>query len=244
MKTKILLLAMIFSLKGFSQDTIQISNTHSQIFSLSPISKKVDKVNGLVVGVGHVENRNIAKQTINGINVEANPAPIAGALIAFIAIMHLPDIIENKRQESIKAKQNGKVFVVENWNYTPNLKVNGLNVSTGCFFTTTDMNGINISVGNKFKNFNGLSISALGTIADNFNGFSVGLTNTNNNLKGVSAGFYNRTYNLNGIQIGIFNSTKNNKGLQIGVSNRAHSRGIQLGIWNKNSKRSLPLINW
>lgn len=82
------------SISMFSQNNVSSDSKHSQMFSLSPISKKVDKVNGLVFGVGHVENKNIDSQTINGLNIEANPAPIAGALISFIAIMHLPDVIK------------------------------------------------------------------------------------------------------------------------------------------------------
>ena len=99
-KIIILILLSNFSISMFSQNNVSSNSKHSQIFSLSPISKKVDKVNGLVFGVGHVENKNIESQTINGLNIEANPAPIAGALISFIAIMHLPDVIKNKPWKS------------------------------------------------------------------------------------------------------------------------------------------------
>lgn len=243
MKTHfIALLLAIVSTNCLGQDTLTDKSTHKQIFGLSPLSKKIDNVNGLVLGLGHVENRNIENQTINGLNIEANPAPIAGACLAFIAIPYLPDIIENhaKKRDSL-FKHN---FIIKNWNYDTNLKINGFNLSTGCFFTTTNMNGLNISLGNKFKNFNGFSIAPLGTISDKLNGLSIGIVNANTNLKGVILGLYNQTYLLNGLQTGIVNQVEKNKGIQLGIFNKSYSKGLQLGIWNKNCNHSFPLINW
>jgi hypothetical protein len=156
MKTKIFILFLVFvAFKSLGQDTITYKPTHSQIFSLSPISKKVDKVNGLVFGVGHVDNKNIQNQTINGLNIEANPAPAAGVLIAFITLIYLPEIIKNNSKKndslSVYVEPNLKI---ENWKKTPYLTLNGINISTGCFFTATSMNGLNISLGNKFTYFN------------------------------------------------------------------------------------------
>lgn len=243
MKTKILALFILFSMKGFSQDTLEIPKLRSQLFSLSPISKKVNEVNGLVFGIGHIDNKRIASQKINGINIEANPAPAAGALIAFISLMYLPEIIEkNKVSDSLKNTED--YYKIKDVKHTPHLKLNGLNISSGCFFTTTSMNGLNISVGNKFKDFNGISITALGTIAANQNGFSMGIYNRNNNLTGSSVGVYNQSYDLKGVHIGLINRTRRNSGLQIGVFNQSNSKGLQLGVWNVNNKRSLPFFNW
>jgi len=238
----LVLLLVAISINCFGQDTLAYKPTHSQIFSLSPMSKKVGKVNGLAFGVGHVENRKIESQTVNGFNLEANPAPIAGAFTAFLAIMYSPEIIENntKKRDSISKHD----FSIKNWTYTPNLKINGLNVSTGCFFTTTSMDGLNISLGNKFKNFNGFSIAPLGTISDKINGLSIGIINANTNLKGATFSVYNQTYELKGLQAGIVNQVEKNKGIQLGIFNNSYSRGLQLGIWNKNRNRSFPLINW
>lgn len=248
MKTSfVTILIFVFGF-AFSQDTIRETTVdsirkHSQVFSLSPISKKVDKVNGLVLGVGHVENRHIAHQTINGINVEANPAPVAGAFMAFMSLVYLPEIIKNnKKSDSIKNTED--YYKIKNLNYSPYLRLNGLNVSSGCFFTTTSMNGLNISAGNKFNNFNGLSITVLGTIADHQNGLSVGIYNGNNDLFGSTIGIYNQSYQLNGLHLGVFNQTRINKGLQIGVLNKSNSKGFQLGLWNINNKRSMPFLNW
>ncbi len=243
MKNHFLILLLIaLSISCFGQDTITHTPTHSQIFGLSPLPKKISNVNGLVLGLGHVENRNIKNQTINGLNLEANPAPIVGALLAFIAVVHLPDIIENNARTHDSIIEHN--FIIKNWNYTPNLKINGINLSTGCFFTATNMDGLNISLGNKFKNFNGLSIAPLGTISDKLNGVSIGIINANTNLKGATFGLYNQTYELKGFQFGIVNQVQNSSGIQIGIINKSYSRGLQLGIWNKNSNHSFPILNW
>ena len=243
MKTKILALIILFSIKGFSQDSLKIPQLRSQLFSLSPISKKVNEVNGLVFGIGHIDNKRISSQKINGINIEANPAPVAGAFMAFLSVMYLPEIIQkNKASDSLKNTE--EYYKIKNMKSTPHLKLNGLNVSSGCFFTTTSMNGLNVSAGNKFKDFNGISITALGTIADNQNGFSVGIYNANNNLTGSTVGVYNQSYDLKGVHVGLINRTRKNNGLQIGVFNQSNSKGFQLGVWNVNNKRSLPFLNW
>jgi len=244
MKTKILALLIFFSIKGFSQDSLQVPKLRSQLFSLSPISRKVDNVNGIVFGLGHIDNKRIVSQTINGMNLEANPAPAAGALMAFMVIVHAPDFIKaNKRDKSIGVDDE-RFMKINDWTTTPHLKLNGINLSTGCFFTSTDMTGLNISLGNKFNNFNGISLAPLGTLAGKQNGLSIGIINGNNQLSGATFGIYNQSKDLNGLHFGIVNRAKRNDGLQVGVYNKSFSKGFQLGIWNVNSKRSLPLLNW
>jgi hypothetical protein len=230
------------SLNCFGQDTLNTNTLHQQFFSLSPISKKVDKVNGFVLGIGHVDNKWIENQTVNGLNLEANPVPLAGAFMVFMAIPYLPEIIKNNAKKNDSISEHN--FVIKNWNYTPNLKINGFNLSTGCFFTTTNMNGLNISLGNKFKNFNGLSITPLGTISDKLNGISIGIINSNTDLKGATFGLYNQTFQLQGFQIGFVNQVQNSKGIQLGVFNKSYSKGLQVGVWNKNKERSFPILNW
>lgn len=237
----LVLLLVTLSINCFGQDTITCNPTHSQIFSLSPISRKVEKVNGLVFGVGHVENKRIENQTINGCNIEINPVPVAAGMAAFLMLIYLPEII--KKNEFFNSKTPDS-FVIKNYTSLPYLKINGLNLSTGCFFTSTNMNGLNVSLGNKFKNFNGLSIAPLGTISSKINGVSIGIVNANTNLNGAIVGIYNQTYELKGLQTGLVNRVEKNKGIQIGVFNRSYSRGFQLGVWNKNSSRSFPILNW
>ncbi len=242
MKTTILIFLLFNVFLCSAQDSLFVKQTHTQIFSLSPISKKVDKVNGLVFGVGHFENKNIEKQTINGLNIEANPAPIAGVFIGFLSIIYMPEIIKNKSWKSSDSTRND--FKIENWNYYPKLKINGINLSSGCFFVSTEMNGLNISLGNKFEKLNGISIAPLGTLSDKQNGFSLGIINANTILNGAVFGLYNQTYQLNGLQFGLVNQVQKSTGIQVGIFNRSYSRGLQFGIWNKNIKHSFPIINW
>ncbi len=231
-----------------AQDTIQVSyvepiTTQSQNFSLSPISKKVDKVNGLVFGLGHISNKNISKQTINGLNIEANPVPIVVLFATLLTIMHLDDVIKNNKvPDSIKGTEAH--YKSEYFDSPPQLTLRGVNLSTGSFFTTTNMSGLNISLANMFNEFKGLSITALCTFADTHNGIAFGMINVNNTLKGSTIGFYNQSYELKGLHLGVINQTGNNKGLQIGVFNRSNSKGFQIGVWNVNNKRSIPFINW
>lgn len=213
---------------------------HSHFFGFSPMSRKVNKVN-FAFGFGHVENKYISNQTVNGLNLEFNPAPIVATFAAFIVVIHLPDVIKNT---DLSSRGDGEGLRIKNWKHIPHVKVNGLNLSTGCFFTTASMNGLNISLANKFNNFNGVSVTVLGTIIDNQNGFSVGMYNANNRLTGSTIGVFNQSYELRGVHFGLVNFAKNNRGLQIGLYNRSYSKGFQIGIWNKNAKRSFPLLNW
>jgi hypothetical protein len=234
-------LILFFCFNSYAQNDSIFYKTHSQIFSLSPISKKVDKVNGLVFGVGHFENSRIDKQTINGLNIEVNGAPIAGAFVGFLSIMYLPEVIKNN---NVPITGENDFEKNKGLNTNLKLKINGINISTGCFFTSTSMNGLNISVGNIYDDFNGVSITGIGNISNNHNGIAIGLFNGNNNLKGMNVGVFNVTYELKGIHLGVINYVKINKGVQVGIFNRSYSKGLQVGLWNVNKKRSFPFINW
>ena len=243
-KIKIVLIFLLIIVNSFSQDFLK-NKLRSQLFSISPMSKKVTNVNGLAIGFGHIDNKNSIHQQINGLNLEVNPAPAVAALGGFMMLMYLPDIIkQNKKSKDTVQVSKEQKYKIENFNCTPNLKINGINISSGCFFVPTKMNGLNISTGNKFVNFNGVSLSPLGIISDNLNGLSVGIVNCNNNLKGFSLGIYNQSYKLNGIQLGIINMVNKSNGIQIGLYNKSIKKGFQLGLWNKNSKQSLPFINF
>ncbi len=258
MKTKILLLLVLTANVVSAQDSLVketrrmylktfATEKRTHIFSVSPMSRKTAVVDGLVLGFGHIDNKLVEKQTINGLNVEVNPAPIVGALGLFMGIMYLPESLRRGHSKGTidTLNQNKKPdFKIPSWNKTPLLKLNGLNLSTGCFFTTTSMNGLNISFANKFENFNGLSITPLGVLADRQNGVSLGLINGTNELNGLAIGGYNQTIQLDGLQIGIVNQSIKNHGVQIGIFNRSYSKGFQIGLWNKNSKRTLPIFNW
>lgn len=269
MKTKILLLLILTAKITYGQDTIVKVKQDSiryinpnrleifywikernQVFAITPLSKRIEKVNGLALGFGHLDNKFVEKQTINGLNIEANPAPVAGALMAFMALMYLPEVISNIGTRTPTRVGDSLVYITEdnlvikNIDKTPKLKMNGLNISSGCFFTDTNMNGLNISLGNKFRNFNGLSIAPLGTLADKQTGISLGLINASNDLNGLTVGLYNQSYKLDGLQVGLINRAGINHGLQVGLYNKSRSKGFQIGVWNKNAKRSFPILNW
>lgn len=221
--------------KLFSQETIRYQ-THSQIFSLSPISKRVDKVNGLVLGVGHYDSRFIDKQTINGINIEANPT----ALVIPFFVFYLPEIIRKNKNNIDK----DSLQIIKVNKEKPFIQMNGLNVSSGCFMTAANVNGLSVSLFNKINKMNGITITGLGLQSDALNGFSVGAYNGTNKLNGVCIGLFNETYSLKGTQIGFYNYSVTNSGVQVGVFNMSKSKGFQIGLWNINNKRSMPFINW
>jgi hypothetical protein len=231
MKNKVLkLLLMIVTIKSFGQDTIVGKKCHSQIFSLSPISKKVDKVNGLVFGVGHFENKNIKSQTVNGINLEASPL---GLSIPFVLLYSLDD------------KFDFKTFL-DDCNASK-VKVNGLNLSSGGFTSNAEVNGLNISSLTRINKMNGISVSGFFTGSTKTNGILIsGYYNYSEKLNGLSIAVINKSIDFNGMQIGLYNSCENQMtGIQIGLVNISNkTKGLQIGLLNRNKKRTLPIINF
>lgn len=235
MKNVFLVLMTCFFSIVFGQKN-NIFETHSQIFSLSPIAKRVDKVNGLVIGAGHFDSQYINKQTINGINLEANPMVIAIPFFVF----YIPEIIsQNKVNIDKDSLQIIKIVKMK-----PLIQMNGLNISSGCFMTAANVNGISVSLFNKINTMNGINVTGFGLQSDVLNGLSVGAYNGTNQLNGATIGLFNETYNSKGLQIGFYNYSVVNSGVQIGVFNMSKSRGFQIGLWNINNKRSMPFINW
>jgi hypothetical protein len=230
MEKKILLLLVVITFKSFAQDTITYKPTHSQIFSLSPISKKVDKVNGFVFGVGHYENKNIQKQTINGLNVEASPIGLLAPIILLYSFEKKPSV-ENYFKDIEKIK----------------LKINGLSLSSGGFLESTDINGFNICLVSRMNNMTGISFSIFYLASRSINGISVsGLENYFYSINGLSIGLVNKTFDLKGIQFGLYNCTQNQMiGVQLGIVNISNkTKGLQIGLLNINKKRAFPFINF
>ena len=233
-KTFFIIMICVIS-KVFAQEKIRYE-THTQIFSLSPIAKRVDKVNGLVLGIGHFENQNIGKQTINGINLEANPMGLA---IPFF-IFYIPELIRNNKANI--DKDSLQIIKMDNSDLL--IQMNGINISSGCFMTSANVNGLSVSLFNKIKSLNGINSTVFGLQSDTLNGFSFGAYNGVNKLNGVTIGLFNEAYSLNGIQVGFYNYNLVHSGLQLGIFNMSKSRGVQIGLWNINNKRSMPFINW
>jgi hypothetical protein len=79
------------------------------------------------------------------------------------------------------------------------------------------MNGVNVNIiGSEVREINGLEISGITNIHDDFNGFMAGIVNISRKGKGV--------------QIGVYNYCKSGSVLQI-------------GLINKSGKRILPFVN-
>lgn len=199
-------------------------NDSIKIFSLSPVSRRVNRVNGFALGVGHYENHRITFQKINGLNIEASP--ISLALITFG--LNIPfeglfvGINDNLLSNTAFMDDETKTYI----------QINGINISSGGFMGGAKMNGLNISVLTAMNQMNGLSINAAVIGTKKFNGVSL-------------AGIANISDYGNGIQIAPSNVCRNHKGIQIGLFNHSKNlRGLQLGLWNSNGKRKLPFINW
>jgi hypothetical protein len=201
------------------------AQTKSKNFSLSPMTRDTEKVNGLVVGIGHFQQANIV-QTINGINVDVMPL---SPMIALLAVMYeAPFRYDPHSPEKLK------------------LISNGLNIGIGGYLEGVEHNGISIALYNAGYASNGLGIHAVFSRTKNLNGLHISaFGNASETSNGLNISFYNGSQTMNGVQIGILNSSTRLKGLQIGLLNRTKAlKGLQIGLINVNDKRTLPLINF
>ena len=215
MKNVLTIVMLFITSVGFSQ---QNDSLHSQIFSLTPLAKKVNKVNGMAFGLGQVFDRE-KEATINGLNLEINP------VLPLVLLFLDPDKTVN---EKVK------------------LKHNGLQIAVGGFSGGVAHNGLAISVYNITHSCNGLSVSGIYNVSKDLSGLHVaGLTNSTDKAAGLLISPINSADILKGVQIGGYNKSLNMTGVQIGLFNRTSTiKGLQLGLWNINGKRSLPFINW
>ena len=231
MKTRILVLLLLVTITGFAQK--HADTLHSQVFCLSPASAKVEKVNGMALGIGHFWSSNLPKK-INGFNLEINP------LTPIIVMFQDPDRTDI---DSLR------------------MTVNGLHLSTGGFAGGIKLNGVGVSVYNISYASNGFSITGLYNVTRQLNGFHIsGLYNEADKARGLliaganhaddfggaRIGVYNKSVTSMGLNIGLVNiSTEQMQGVQIGLFNKtAKCKGLQIGVWNINGKRSFPFINW
>ena len=230
MKNFLLFLFLTFFINCYCQDILKISKVKAQIFSLSPISKKVSAVNGLCLGVGHYPNKFFNKQTVNGLNLEADP-------IGFLAPFILLYASENK---------NSTEYYFDNRS-DAEIKINGINISTGGFIEGAELNGFNITTMTSMSKMNGVSFSGFLLISENINGIAIsGIENYSKNMNGLSISLLNKTFDLSGMQIGLYNSVDNKMiGVQIGLVNISNkTKGLQIGLINRNKKRTLPFLNF
>ena len=206
MKTTFLILFSFFTPIVWGQKTDDTVSKFKQRNLFSFIPSKVDKVNGLALGVW-AENLKSPKDSlkINGVNLEINP------VILFVYLgggFYIPEI--NNFQNYIEKRS---------------LKIN-----------QTDIDGLNISIPgfvNKTSKIRGVNISPLTFCAGEIHGLSIsGLTNCSYVMHGVNiCGIYNSSNQVKGIQIGLFNRATKLRGLQIGLWNKNEKRSLPFFNW-------------
>ncbi|ATL43896.1 hypothetical protein OZ664_13935 [Elizabethkingia sp. HX WHF] len=216
MKTKLFLLLLFYASMVFGQ-----SKDSTRIIAITPLSKKIQKVNGLAIGVGmdDVFSPISKKKTVNGLNIDANPLGI------IIWMFYDPSKVNNSNDI---------------------LQYNGLNISAAGFLRDHSHNGLNISLYNYGNKMNGVSLAGLWNVVEEENGLFIGgLGNYAERGSGVIISASNGVKEFKGVQIGLINNSDNMKGLQIGLYNKNKSgKNFQIGLWNRNERRSFPIINW
>ncbi|MDR2236591.1 MAG: hypothetical protein LBE92_10735 [Chryseobacterium sp.] len=215
MKIILLITGLLLSSLASAQDSL--SRERTSFAALTPLNK-IDKVNGIALGLGGVLDKNRTRK-INGINLE--PVPLGPFVWMFY------DPAKNRKDKA-------------------ELIVNGLTVSGCGYGSIVNHNGVAVSVYNYGNTMNGMIITGLGTYIDKGSGMMVsGFYNYGKELKGLNIAPVNHAEIFKGSQIGVYNKAQEMKGLQIGLVNVSRKmKGLQLGIWNKNGKRSLPVINF
>lgn len=218
MKNLLLILLMLITFNGFAQ---QQDTLRTQVFSLTPLAKNTDKVNGFAFGLGHLWHKDDKKRiTVNGLNVELNP-------FLPLSVLFL---------DPSKASDEDQYVTI-----------NGLHVSTFGLMTNGRINGLGISGFNVgLESSNGVMINLLYNFSIEMSGLHIsGLADNATRAAGMQVAFYNNAFVLYGLQTGMYNEAVEVNGLQIGLFNKATKvRGLQVGFWNINKKRSMPFINW
>jgi hypothetical protein len=231
MKINQILLLFLVMLTGFAH--AQTDSLHNQVFSLTPVSPKVDKVNGMAFGIGHIFTDKLPKK-VNGLNLEVNP------LVPLFLMFQDWERVDN---DSLKMNMNG--LHLSNGGFSGGVQLNGVGISV--YNVGYASNGFSITgFYNVAKHLNGVHIAGLYNDADTAKGLFVAAINDADNFGGMRVGIKNGSLYSKGLDIGLFNlNATEMHGLQIGLFNRAGKcKGLQIGIWNINDERSLPFINW
>lgn len=230
MKTILLLTTMLISSFACGQDSINvIEKNDTRIFTINP-SLEVRNTAGINVGILD----DYEKQTINGLNLQANPI----SLIYFLFPKALPVPTEQQSTATINGLHLSTGGMMEGE------KLNGVGISA--FHNARITNGLTLNLFNNTSGIlNGLHISGFYNEAEIGNGLLVAIGNDVQKFNGIQIGAINSNGFGTGLQIGIFNKTKRQRGLQVGLVNKTEAKkGFQIGFWNKNAKRTLPLINF
>lgn len=214
MNKNLVVLSVFISTVIFGQDMVKIK---SAVFTVNPKKSFTKNTSGINVGVLDVYK----KQTVNGLNLQANPLSLIYPLI--------PTAIPVPTEEA------------------STVVVNGLHLSTGGMTDGEKLNGVGISMYHHARITNGFSVNFYNNTSGSLNGIHLsGFANSSDKGVGINAALLgNYSDDFGGVQVSCFNNSKKMKGLQVGLVNKSeHLRGIQLGLWNVNEKRKLPLINW
>lgn len=197
----------------------QVQAQRTKIFSLSPMSMETAKVNGLVVGIGHLDDASLI-QKVNGVNIDL-------FFLSPIVLLYAdPTRIEEE---------------------STTLVSHGLNLGLGGFLQRGTLHrGVSVSMYNFGKELDGLSIQVAYASASRLRGLHIsGMGNFSERFNGVALGMYNKSAYTEGIQLGLVNRSRQMKGLQIGLFNVSEAvTGLQIGLWNENARRSFPFINF
>lgn len=227
----ILVFGYSMAFQTISKDTLK-----TRIFSISPSKKGIDKVNGLVFGLGLTFDKGVDFRIVNGINLEINPlSPL---------FMVFADPSRHGFYEVYSTTLNGINISTGNYSSTNCVAINGF--STTWYNDSYSVNGISA---NGFYNYatklNGIHISFASNYSKKASGIFLSISNNSEKINGLQIGVFNDALVENGIQIGLYNKTDLFRGVQIGFFNKTKSvKGLQLGFWNSNAKRSLPFLNF
>lgn len=195
MKTLMICLMSLINIATQAQGT--------KIFSLSPMTKNTQKVNGLVVGIGHFQEPDPV-QTINGVNLDVM---VFSPLITMLTFMY---------GSVDKYPHDEKTKIISN----------GLNLGIGGYMGGVEHNGVSVSLYNITNKSTGLGIHPAFNAGKYSQGLNLSLYNKHDYMTGVQIGLVNKSTQLKGVQIGLFNRTNALKGLQLGFINSNGKRTL------------------
>jgi hypothetical protein len=173
---------------------------------------RANTINGIALGTlpSSMFYHNDSLQ-IRGIHIEANPIMFYLVPHVVFASLSSPFIKTDSTKYFTNAFPDSARFKYKN-------RIWGLNIG---ILGSAEMN-----------DYNGISISSVGTFG--------------RSLKGISITFgQNNLYEFQGLLIaGLMNNVTKGSGLQIGLFNRCKEcKGVQIGLLNTMAKRTLPVIN-
>ncbi len=187
-------------------------------------------IDGIGVGVFAGPAKKNETLKINGLSIEADPAPLFFSTWAsFEILIRIPDLMK----KSYEQKHDSTEIALKRKN-------DSIYNETGLWARQKDtllkvvINGVSISGGitQGKTRMNGLAINAAWGIENQMNGVEI-------------TGLLNQHYSFQGVLIAPINSVIKGRGVQIGIYNRCkEGHLIQIGLLNRIGKRTTPFINF